>query len=51
MEADKNKFWRGSQAHGRPSRPDPATDVHIAIALAVETAEVREKNVRNGTEG
>ena len=51
MKADINKFWRRSQAHGRPARPDPATDVHIAIALTVETAEVREENVRNGTEG
>ena len=51
MKADINKFWRRPQAHGRPARPHPATDVQIAIPLAVETAEVREENMGNGAEG
>jgi len=51
VKADIDKFWRRPQAHGRPARPHPATDVHIAIPLAVETAEVREENMGNGAEG
>jgi hypothetical protein len=51
VQADINKLWRRPQAHGRPASPHPAADVHIAIRLAVEAAEVREKNVRNRTEG
>jgi hypothetical protein len=49
MKANVNKFWRRSQAHGRPAAPHAAADVPIAISLAIQAPDVRKE--RRGPRG